>query len=174
MSTDPADWSDEEALRPTAVALDAELARLGLAPFAFAPSDHGFEEKLHRPMAGFDLLCRSLTADQSPLDWDVLLPAALPETLVLPVPSAYSDTTTVRAALPVLHGLRALAAAIELPVEHLPHAGEGLALGHWFDSPEVHRHPGRWRADPDTAYYTALYLRAAEHAHRTGCPMHYS
>ncbi|WP_063856988.1 MULTISPECIES: hypothetical protein [unclassified Kitasatospora] len=173
VSTSHDDWADDEVFRPTALALDAELTRRGLPTFTFFPG-RTFEEKLYRPMAGFDRLCRSLTPDQSPLDWDLLLPVDLPDTLVLPVPSSYSDTTTVRAALPVLHGARALAATIELPVEHLPTDCANLDLCAWFDSPAVSRYPGPWQDDLDTAFYTALYLRAAEHALREGCPMHYS
>jgi hypothetical protein len=34
--------------------------------------------------------------------------------------------------------------------------------------------PGPWAEDPDTAFYVALYLRAAQYALRYGCPVTYS
>ncbi|WP_405016711.1 hypothetical protein OHV05_06060 [Kitasatospora sp. NBC_00070] len=172
VSTDPDDWADDEVLRPTALALDAELARRGLAPFAFSPG-RGFEEKLYRPLAGYDRLADALTPGQSPLEWDLLLPVDLPEPFVLPVSSSYSDTTTVRGAGQVLATARTLAEALALPLAHIPADCGNLDLCAWFDSPAVSAHPGPWQDDLDTAFYAALYLRAAEHALREGCPMHY-
>ncbi|MEU3184424.1 hypothetical protein ABZ707_09455 [Streptomyces sp. NPDC006923] len=35
-------------------------------------------------------------------------------------------------------------------------------------------HPGPWTEDSDAAYYTALYLRAAEHSLRRQCFVSYA
>ncbi|MFJ6567708.1 hypothetical protein ACIQNU_09810 [Streptomyces sp. NPDC091292] len=47
-------------------------------------------------------------------------------------------------------------------------------LGLWLDEVEaVTDPPGAWAQDLDAAFYTALYLRAAEHALRQRCPVNY-
>ncbi len=60
----------------------------------------------------------------------------------------------------------------------VPRDGGNLALTNWFSGPAVQqaaaRHPGPWREDLDAAYFTALYLGAAEHALRRGCAIAYS
>ncbi|MER5864937.1 hypothetical protein [Kitasatospora sp. NPDC002040] len=173
VNADPADWADDEVHRPLAVALDAELTRRGLAPFAF-DSDRSFEEKLYRPMASFNQLCDAvLPPHLSLLDWELLLPIALPEPLLLPVDSAYSDTTAVRGAGEVLTAARMVATALALPVDLLPARCPNLDLCAWFDHPATDGHPGPWQDDLDAAFYTALYLRAAEHALREGSPLLY-
>ncbi|MEU3315394.1 hypothetical protein ABZ743_22320 [Streptomyces sp. NPDC006662] len=181
------DWSDEDVLRPTARALDAELSRLGLpacAPPAaaeFVPrSGMSFEEKMYRPLQTFEDLCRAQSDGQDSYDallgWDLLVPVDFEDSLTLPVPAPYSENTTVRSAHRALRAAKRLAVRLALPPQ-VPHGGDNLALGNWFDSPAraeaAVSHPGPWAEDLDAAYYTALYLRAAEHSLRRRCPLHY-
>jgi hypothetical protein len=70
-----------------------------------------------------------------------------------------------------------LAAAVELPAE-IPEMSGNLALTFWFLEGEAEElaaaKPGRWSENLDTAFYVALYLRAAQHSLRQGCPMTYT
>ncbi|MFF1907564.1 hypothetical protein [Kitasatospora sp. NPDC058218] len=179
------DWLDEEVLGPVAEAVGRELSRRGLPPFVCpepvpfrSHSGTRFEEKLHRPIDGFDRLCRALPDDthEALLGWEVLLPVDLDDSVVLPVGSAYNDPTTVGGARRALAAARRLADRLALPAA-IPRHCDNLELGAWFDGPaaaEAATAPGPWSEDLDAAYYTALYLRAAEHALRRGCPVGYS
>ncbi|MGW1517393.1 hypothetical protein [Streptomyces sp. NPDC002287] len=186
-SVDAGDWSDEGVLRPTAQALDAELSRRGLpacAPPAAAEfvrrSGMSFEEKMYRPLQTFEDLCRAQSDGQDSYDallgWDLLVPVDFEDSLTLPVPAPYSDDTTVLSAHRTLRAARRLAVRLALPPQ-VPRECDNLGLGNWFDSPATAEaaasHPGPWAEDLDAAYYTALYLRAAEHSLRRRCPINY-
>ncbi|MFE2415887.1 hypothetical protein [Streptomyces hokutonensis] len=172
----------EGGMGAIAKGLDAELARRGLPPYAAAPERDGlgFEEKLSPSMKGFDALCRArLTPGERELigDWTVLVPVSLDAEIRLPIGSAYADETVIAGAPQVLALAERLAAALELPAE-VPEATENLALTFWFLEGEAEElaatRPGRWSEDLDTAFYVALYLRAAQHSLRLGCPITYS
>ncbi|MEW1635967.1 hypothetical protein AB0469_18035 [Streptomyces sp. NPDC093801] len=181
------DWSDDDILGPTARLLDGELVGRGLPPCPpppagdFVPrSGASFEEKMYRPMQTFEDLCRAQPDGEecceALLGWDLLIPVDFEGALNLPVSGPYNDTTTVHSARRVLGTARRLAAHLALPPQ-VPRHSDGLGLGNWFDSPAAARaattHPGAWADDLDAAYYTALYLRAAEHSLRRQCPMNY-
>ncbi|MEV0906736.1 hypothetical protein [Streptomyces hokutonensis] len=173
----------EGGMGAIAKGLDAELARRGLPPYVPAPERDGalgFEEKLSPSMKGFDALCRAqLTPEERELigDWSVLVPVPLDAEIRLPIGSAYTDETVIAGAPQVLALAERLAAALELPAE-VPEATENLALTFWFLEGEAEElaatRPGRWSEDLDTAFYVALYLRAAQHSLRKGCPITYS
>jgi hypothetical protein len=163
--------------------LGDELARRGLPPYVAVPERDGapgFEEKLSPSMRGLDALCRAqLTPGERELlgDWSVLVPVSLDEEIRLPIGSAYTDETVIAGAPQVLALAERLAAVIELPAE-IPEVSENLALTFWFLEGEAEElaaaRPGRWSEDLDTAFYVALYLRAAQHSLRHRCPMAYS
>ncbi|WP_262056918.1 hypothetical protein [Streptomyces sp. STR69] len=173
----------EGGMGAIAKGLDAELARRGLPPYVPAPERDaalGFEEKLSPSMKGFDALCRArLTPEERELigDWSVLVPVSLDAEIRLPIGSAYTDETVIAGAPQVLALAERLAADLELPAE-IPEATENLALTFWFLEGEAEElaatRPGRWSEDLDTSFYVALYLRAAQHSLRQGCPITYS
>ncbi|MEV6538846.1 hypothetical protein [Streptomyces sp. NPDC051665] len=181
------EWLSEDTgeggMGAIAKGLDAELARCGLPPYtSVAERDFGsaFEEKLSPSMYGFDALCRSqLTPAEREMlgGWSVLVPVSLDEEIRLPIGSAYTDETVIAGAPQVLALAERLAAALELPVE-IPEMSGNLALTFWLMEGEAEAfaaaNPGRWGEDLDTAFYVALYLRAAQHALRQGCPLTYS
>ncbi|WP_329404236.1 hypothetical protein [Streptomyces melanogenes] len=182
------DWDDEEVLQPTARALSAELTRLKLPPLApprpydFVPgSGTTFEEKLNRPMGSFSTLCRTQPDGQDHTDallgWELLLPISLPRPIELRVPSLHPDTTIAQSAHTVLAAAQTLADQLALPPQ-IPAYCDNLNLTNWFAGTEVQRaaqtHPGPWQDNLDAAFYTAVYLRAAEHSLRNACPLHYS
>jgi hypothetical protein len=173
------DWAEEEV----GGALDEELGRRGLPayrppePVKFVPhSGTQFEEKLYRPMEGVLKLCEAQPDAEecvaALLDWALLIPVPVEETIVLPVEASYTDTTPVCGAERSLRAARRLAAAIGLPPQ-VPEHCDNLDIGVWFDDAAAvdaaaATHPGSWRADLDTAFYVSMYLRAAEHCLRTG------
>jgi hypothetical protein len=181
------EWLSEDTgeggMGAIAKGLDAELARRGLPSYASVPErDFGsaFEEKLSPSMQGFDALCRAeLTPAERELigDWSVLVPISLDEEIRLPIGSAYTDETVIAGAPQGLALAERLAAALELPAG-IPEVSGNLALTFWFLEGEAEElaaaEPGRWSEDLDTAFYVALYLRAAQHALRQGCPLTYS
>ncbi len=66
-----------------------------------------------------------------------------------------------------------LAAAIELPPE-TPATSDNLDLSMWFRDQAKElatTRTGLWVTDLDTAFYVALFLRAAQHSIRRGCPI---
>ncbi|MFF4112805.1 hypothetical protein [Streptomyces sp. NPDC001714] len=179
---------DEGGKGALAAALDAELRRRGLAPYESVPeaaafvrgSGLSFEEKLVPAMDGFGALCRehlSPREEELLLGWSVLVPFPLDEEIRLPLASAYTDETVVAGAPEVLALAQRLAAVIGLPVEAIPEACDNLDLTMWFlEGPAKETagsRPGPWGEDLDAAFYVALYLRAAQHSLRRGCPMTY-
>ncbi|QKW22581.1 hypothetical protein HUT16_28975 [Kitasatospora sp. NA04385] len=190
VSVDADEWfgAAEEERPLLAAALDEELARRGLPPYRSVPppaefvrgSGQSFEEKLVPPMDSFAELCQELlTPDETGtlLGWTVLVPVPLAEEITLPVGSAYTDETVVASAHRVLPLAERLAAALELPAD-LPTACDNLDLSSWFldgpgGAPEASGRPGRWARDADAAFYAAMYLRAAQHCLRRGCPLTY-
>ena len=182
------DGGCEDGLGEVATALNAELAARGLEPYASVPpesvfvrgSGQSFEEKLVPAMDGFLALCRrflSVGETEDLCGWTILVPVALAEPVVLPVASAYDEATTVAGAPRALAAAEKLAAAVGLPAE-VPAACDNLELTTWFLDGAAERaaaaRPGPWSEDLDAAFYTALYLRAAQHCLRRGCPVRYS
>ncbi|MGI5460442.1 hypothetical protein ACQEWB_46200 [Streptomyces sp. CA-249302] len=192
VSSNAQDWFDEDEEEggrgAVAALLNEELGRRGLPPYTSVPeaaklvrgSGQSFEEKLAPPMDGFGALCR---AHLSQADWDllcgwtVLVPLSLDEEIVLPVGSSYTDETVVVGAPQALALAERLAAAVELPVDEIPAACDNLDLTFWFLEGAAEKlaavRPGPWAEDLDAAFYVALYLRAAQHSLRRGCPMVY-
>ncbi|MFD5541041.1 hypothetical protein ACFWIJ_25295 [Streptomyces sp. NPDC127079] len=182
------DEDDEGGHGAVAAALDAELRRRGRAPYTSVPertglvrgSGQSFEEKLVPPMDGFGELCREHLSEREAgllLSWSVLVPLSLDEEIRLPVENAYADETTVAGAPQVLALAERMATAIRLPVDVIPDACDNLYLNMWFlegaSEAAASARPGPWAEDLDAAFYVALYLRAAQHSVRRGCPMTY-
>ncbi|EPD66596.1 hypothetical protein [Streptomyces sp. HGB0020] len=179
------EWSDAEeegGKGEIAAGLDAELRRRGLPPYEVGAREEPawFEEKLSPSMEGFAALCRAhLTpAEQQTLsDWSVLVPVSLDEEIRLPIASGYTDTTVIAGAPQVLALAQRLATILGLPAETPEDAGN-LGLTFWFLEGEAEAlaatRPGPWSEDLDTTFYVALYLRAAQHSLRHGCPVAYS
>jgi hypothetical protein len=173
---------DEGGRGAVASALNEELERRGLPryePVAEEEPNAWFEEKISPPMDGFAALCRAhLTPrEQETLgEWTVLVPVSLEEEIHLPIGSAYTDTTVIAGAPQVLALARRLSDVIGLPPE-VPQEPGNLGLTFWFLEGEAKElaavRPGPWSEDLDTTFYVALYLRAAEHSLRRGCPMTY-
>ncbi|MER7841390.1 hypothetical protein ABTY98_37295 [Streptomyces sp. NPDC096040] len=187
------EWFDEDAEEggkgAVATALNGELGRRGLATYESVPEAAGlvrgsglsFEEKLVPSMDGFGALCRKHLAPgevELLLGWSVLVPVSLDEEIRLPLETAYTDETVVAGAPEVLALAERLAAAIGLPVDVIPEACDNLDLTMWFLEGQAEgaaaARPGPWGEDLDAAFYVALYLRAAQHSLRRGCPMTYS
>ena len=186
VSVDTQDWAEpgEDGYGDVASALDAELARRGLPayepPRAAPGSRVWFEEKLSRSMDGYAALCEAHLTDAESgtlLGWTLLVPLSLEEKLLLPVGGAYDDETLVAGAPQILALAERLAGIISLPLDAIPVGHGNLELTLWFEE-EAHRtagtRPGPWTDDLDTAFYAALYARAARYALRHGCPMTYS
>ncbi|MFE7187262.1 hypothetical protein [Streptomyces erythrochromogenes] len=179
------EWSgdEEDGWGEVASALNAELGRRGLPPYEDVPAEAdfvrgsglSFEEKLARPMTGFLDLCRThLSREESELlcGWTVLVPFSLDEEIWLPVHSDEHDSM-VAGAPQVLPLAERLAAAVDLPSE-VPVACDNLDLSTWFRHREGEpgtARAGQWGEDLDAAFYVALFLRAAQHAIRRGCPV---
>lgn len=179
-----ADWraEDEGGYGEIASALDAELTGRGLPRYEVPAQCRGleFEEKLSPSMDGFVELCRArLTPDEEETlcGWSVLVPIPLDEPVELPVGSAYTDTTVVAGAPQVLALAQRLAAAIGLP-PMLPVSHTNLDLTRWFLDGRAEQtaaaRPGPWADDLDAAFYVALYVHAAQHSLRRGCPVLFS
>ncbi|MEU5891134.1 hypothetical protein ABZ835_30440 [Streptomyces sp. NPDC047461] len=185
VSVDARDWrgDHEGGHGEIASGLDEELSRRGLPPYPSVPQESRaleFEEKLSPSMDGFVELCRAhLTRDEEETlcGWSVLVPVSLDEEIQLPVGSAYTDTTVVAGAPQVLALAQRLASAIGLP-PMLPVTSGNLGLTAWFldgsAKETVAARPGPWGQDLDASFYVALYLRAAQHSLRRGCPIVYS
>jgi hypothetical protein len=181
------EWFDdgEDGWGEAASALNAELVRRGLPPYEDVPeetefvpgSGQAFEEKLTPSMVGFSALCRAhLSHEESETlcGWTVLVPFSLDEGIWLPGESGYSDSTMVVGAPQALAIAEKLAAAVDLPAE-TPATCDNLDLSMWFRHGEAEKlaavRPAAWSDDPDTAFYVALFLRAAQHSIRRGCPI---
>ncbi|MEU6622033.1 hypothetical protein ABZ926_14870 [Streptomyces litmocidini] len=142
----------------------------------FAPgSGQAFEEKLTPDMTGFLALCEThLSQEESEIlcGWTVLVPFSLDEEIWLPIESDDHESMVVGAPQ-VLPLAEQLAAAIELPAE-TPATCDNLDLSTWFrhQAKELATtRTGPWTKDLDTAFYVALFLRAAQHSIRRGCPI---
>ncbi|WP_339134248.1 hypothetical protein WJM95_32460 [Streptomyces sp. f51] len=185
------DWfgDEEEGWGEVSVALNDALRQLGLPLYESVPAEkeflrgsgQAFEEKLVPPMDGFVALCRahlSREEEETLCGWGVLVPFSLDEAIQLPVDTAYTNSPTLVAGAPqVLAIAEKLATAIELPAE-TPHTCDNLDLTMWFLDGAAKRlaasRPGPWSRDLDAAFYVALFLRAAQHSVRRGCPMVFS
>ncbi|MFE1859043.1 hypothetical protein [Streptomyces anandii] len=184
------EWSDgsEDGRGRLAAALNEELRRRGLPPYASPPeernlvrgSGQAFEEKLVPGMDGFLALCRAHLSEEETetlCGWSLLVPFSLDQELILPVGDAYTDETTVSGAPQVEALAERLAAALALPPE-VPSACDNLDLTNWFLDGDATKlaavRPGPWSEDLDAAFYVALYLRAAQHSIRRGAPIVYS
>ncbi|WP_406725054.1 hypothetical protein WJ438_10905 [Streptomyces sp. GD-15H] len=91
----------------------------------------------------------------------------------MPIDSGYCESTMVVGAPQVLPLAEKLAAAIELPPE-TPATCDNPDLSMWFRdqaSELATTRTGLWSTDLDTAFYVALFLRAAQHSIRRGCPI---
>ncbi|QFQ98881.1 hypothetical protein F9278_25020 [Streptomyces phaeolivaceus] len=196
-SEDQDEHGDEPGRGRLASALNEELRRRGLPPYDSVPGETAFvrgsglafEEKLVPPMDGFVGLCDAhLTREETGLlcGWSLLVPFSLEEEIRLDVESGYTDVTTVAGAPQVLALAERLAAAVRLPPE-TPEMCDNLDLTTWFLDGDAKRlaavrpgpwaeavRPGPWADDLDTAFYVALYLRAAQHSLRRGCPIVYT
>ncbi|MFJ6386556.1 hypothetical protein ACIQJT_03005 [Streptomyces sp. NPDC091972] len=188
------EWFDEDedegGRGALAAALGEELNRRGLPPFTSVPEEPervvrgaglSFEEKLVPPMDGFAALCQAhLSREEYELlcGWSLLVPFALDDEIWLPVEDSYADTTMVAGAPQVLALAERLARAVGLPVDEIPETCDNLDLTMWFLDGEAKRvaaaRPGPWADDLDAAFYVALYLRAAQHCLRRGCPIVYT
>ncbi|MEH0635089.1 hypothetical protein ACFU6M_16075 [Streptomyces bottropensis] len=179
----------EDGWGRVASALNDELRRRGLPAFESMPEETGFvrgsglafEEKLVPPMQGFLRLAEAhLTRAETETlcGWTVLVPLSLEEDIRLDgVESGYAESTTVAGAPQVLALAERLAAVVQLPPE-TPQMCDNLDLTTWLldgsAAKLTARRPGPWADDLDTAFYVALYLRAAQHALRRGCPIVFS
>ncbi|WP_030322936.1 hypothetical protein [Streptomyces sp. NRRL B-3229] len=183
------DTDEEEGRAAVATGLNEELRRRGLPSYESVPEDTElvrgsgtrFEEKLVPPIDGFVRLAHAHLGPSEPetlLDWSVLVPVSLDEEIELPVESSYSDTTVIAGAPQVLDMTRRLAEAVRLPLDEIPATCDNLDLTYWFLEGDAERvaaaRPGPWAEDLDASFYVALYLRAAEHSLRQGCPIVYS
>lgn len=183
---DDEDWLGRGRL---ASVLNEELRRRGLPPYESVPEEGDkelvrgsgldFEEKLVPPMDGFVRLCDAhLTREETETlcGWSLLVPFSLEEDIWLDVETGYTDSTLVAGAPQVLALAERLAAAVELPPE-TPEMCDNLDLTMWFLDGEAKElaatRSGPWTDDLDTAFYVALYLRAAQHSIRRGCPIVY-
>jgi hypothetical protein len=107
--------------------------------------------------------------------WSVLVPFSVDEEIWLPIDSNYRDSepTMVVGAPQVLPLAEKLAAAIDLPAE-TPATCDNLDLSMWFrhQAKELATtRTGLWTKDLDTTFYVSLFLRAAQHSVRRGCPI---
>lgn len=191
VSVGAAEWfdPDEDGLGQTAAALNAALARRGLPPYESVPpetpepvrgSGQTFEEKLVPAMTGFDALCAghlSAAETDTLCGWTILVPFGIDPPIELPIESSYTLSTVVAGAPQALPVAQRLADVIELPAE-APSTSDNLDLTTWFLDGAAKKlgstRPGPWSADLDTAFYVALFLRAAQHSLRRGCPMSYT
>ncbi|MFE3763887.1 hypothetical protein ACFXPI_19280 [Streptomyces sp. NPDC059104] len=184
------EWFGEEEGDRGAVAsaLNRELRRRGLPPYLTVPeetalvrgSGQSFEEKLVPSMAGFGALCEARLSPEeaeSLCGWTVLVPVPLDEDVRLPVDAGHDDECVIAGAPRVLALAERLAAAIDLPAD-IPMACDNLDLTTWFLDGAAKElaatRPGPWSEDLGTAFYVALFLRAAQHSIRRGCPIVYS
>ncbi|MFJ3644187.1 hypothetical protein ACIPRD_31210 [Streptomyces sp. NPDC090108] len=175
---------EEDGWGEAAAAVNAELGRRGLPPYTDVPpetdfaagSGQTFEEKLNRPMTGFLALCETQLSPEEMETlccWTVLVPFSLDEEIWLSPGAGHDESTVVAGAPQVLLLAERLAAVIGLPPE-TPPTCDNLDLNMWFRGPAKElaaTRPGAWGTDLDTAFHVALFLRAAQHSIRRGCPM---
>ncbi|WP_105971798.1 hypothetical protein [Streptomyces geranii] len=172
-----------------AAGLNAELVRRRLPPYESVPvaaefvrgSGQSFEEKMVPSMDSFLALCNSHLSDTETellCGWSVLVPMPLDKEIELPVESSYSESTVIAGAPQVLAIAQKLAAVVALPLAEVPEMCDNLDLTTWFLDGAAEKlsaaAPGPWSEDLDASFYVAVYLRAAQHSLRRGCPMRYS
>jgi hypothetical protein len=186
VSVDSDDWANDRLMAGVRGALAPGLAQGGIAPYHGPPpelpggphdGDH-FEEKLFRDNTGFAHLLRE-HFDRTPVAdlpyWSMIIPVAFDGLVQLAVPSAYDDATTVGSSFVVRTAMTALADQVGLPAL-VPRRSDNLDITDWFDEVEagtVDVPSGRWLDDLDTAFYIAMFLRAAEFSIHRSCPMRY-
>ncbi|GAA2752772.1 hypothetical protein [Kitasatospora cinereorecta] len=188
VSVEAEEWAEEEGFGALVGVLGEALAARGAGPLtppeprsaaAYVRGDGSmFEEKLYRPMDGFAALCERVLAPaetEALLGWDVLLPLPLDGPFTVTGAGWDGEETTVHSAHRALAAARRLATAVALPPSVPAHC-DNLQIGVWFDRVRESgtTRTGAWTEDLDAAFYTAVYLRAAEHALRRGCPLVYS
>jgi hypothetical protein len=182
-------YLDDDSCWPAVfTALSAALQHRGVQTLIRVPeyvrlprgSGREFEEKLIPPMTGFSALCSAelVSDDADVFEWSLLVPIHFEGAIELPVQSSYSNTTTVRSAQRLLPVAQRLASVLEMPSD-LPEHCDNLQLTEFFmdrdeDGPTETTQRGRWCDDLGTAFYVAMYLRAAEHSIRLNCPMFYT
>lgn len=184
VSVEADDWANDDLMVAVRGGLADALARRGIARYE-GPSldvvlgpdegDH-FEEKLVRDQSGFIRVLQE-HFDGAPVAnlpcWSMIIPVAFEGLVELPLPSAYDDTTTIGSSFVVKGAMTALAELTELPAL-VPHRSENLDVTDWFDEVEagtVNAPAGPWRDDLDTAFYIAMFLRAAEFSIHRSCAM---
>lgn len=174
----------EDSYGELAAALNRELARRGLPPYESVPGEApfvrgsglAFEEKLVPPMDSFGALCEAhLSREQTEVlcGWTVLVPLSLQEEIWLPIRSTDSEESMIAGAWQVLTLAKQLAVIVELPAE-VADKCDNPDLTTWFMEEAAGlaaTRPGRWSEDLDAAFYVALFLRAAQHSLRRGCPI---
>ncbi|WP_438311498.1 hypothetical protein ACSHWO_11045 [Streptomyces sp. HUAS TT3] len=177
----PAAAAPEAEPEPERAGLPGLFGRRNRAGRPTGPPDR-FEEKVNRPYDGLEALCRAQPAawrcEEALLDWDVLVPVDFHGVIELPVSAELGgDGARVRSAHRTAEAGRRLAGVLGLPGS-VPRDGGTLALTGWFADLDVRRAAadgaGPWLDQLDAAYFTALYLGAAEHALRRGCAIGYS
>jgi hypothetical protein len=107
--------------------------------------------------------------------WSMIIPVAFDGLVELTVPSAYDTTTTIGSSFVVRAAMTTLAELVGLP-SLVPRRSDNLDITEWFDEVEagtVDVPAGRWCEDLNTAFYIAMFLRAAEFSIRRSCPMRY-
>jgi hypothetical protein len=187
VNVDLDDWANDDVMAGVRGALAAGLAQRGLAPYHGPPpevlvgpddGDH-FEEKLFRDNTGFARVLRE-HFDGTPIAdlpyWSMIIPVAFEGLVKLAVPSSYDDTTTVGSSFEVRTAMTALADWVRLPAALVPRRSDSLDITAWFDEVEagtVGVPSGPWLRDLDTAFYVAMFLRAAEFSIQRSCPMRY-
>jgi hypothetical protein len=186
VSVDAADWAEDDLMVGVRGELGPALAARGLGRYEGPPGEasvpHGegdhFEEKLFREQGGFVRLLHDRfsgsAAERIPY-WSMIVPVAFDEPIELNAASVYDDTTTIGSSFVMQASMTQLAELIELPSQ-VPSRSDNLDITDWFDDVEagsVTAPSGAWRQDMDTAFYVALFLRAAEFSIRRSCPMRY-
>ena len=176
--------TDEVSYGELAAALNQELVRRGLPPYESVPEEApfvrgsglAFEEKLVPPIDSFGALCEAhLSREQIEIlcGWTVLVPLSLEEEIWLPIRSTDTEESMIAGAWQVLTLAKQLATIVELPAE-VPDKCDNLDLTTWFRDEAAGLaaiRPGPWSEDLDAAFYVALFLRAAQHSLRRGCPI---
>ena len=186
VSVEADDWANDDLMVAVRGELADALAQRGIARYDGPPQDvvfgpdegDHFEEKLSRDNTGFAHVLRE-HFDGAPVAnlpfWSMIIPVVVDGLVELTVPSAYDDRTTIGSSLVVQTAMKTLADLVELP-PLVPRRSDNLNITDWFDEIEagtVDVPAGPWRDDLDTAFYIAMFLRAAEFSIHRSCPMRY-
>ncbi|MFU8872728.1 hypothetical protein [Micromonospora sp. SL4-19] len=156
----PDSWAQDEVTYGIRSLLDGALAERGLGPYPGppreVPSEESFEEKISPEMDGFAELCARHGAEEV-LDATLFIPVSFDGLITLPAGNAYDEEQThVLSSHRLRDAVAPMAAEIGLPAD-LPRGG--LALSTSIEDP--------------VTFYVAVYLQAAEHSLRHGCPIGY-